>query len=77
MAQNAAIETVAPKVTDTFLNIVREVGLGIKEVDHKHAVDVEVNFRSVTVGKKGVPLFTKHMNESQLEIKLATRIIPE
>jgi hypothetical protein len=46
------------------------------EVQHEFAVDVEINFKTVTIDRKGLPLISKNTTQSQLEIKLATRIIP-
>lgn len=40
------------------------------------AVDIELNFKSVTISEKGWVLFGKDTDQSQMEIKLATRITP-
>jgi hypothetical protein len=40
------------------------------------AVDVEVTLRNITTSENGWVLFGKDSQESQMEIKLATRILP-
>lgn len=40
------------------------------------AVDIELNFKSVTLAEKGLAIFGKDTKESVMEIRLATRVTP-
>ena len=59
-----------------FKELIRGIAEQMAETNHQFAVDLEVNFESVTVDKKGIPLFTNKATQSHLRIRLATRIIP-
>jgi hypothetical protein len=41
-----------------------------------NAVDIELNFKSITISEKGLALFGKDSAQSHLEVRLATRITP-
>lgn len=53
-----------------------EIIPAMRKAKHQCAVDVQIDFRAVTVSEKGVVLFGKKTTESQMEIRLATRIDP-
>ncbi len=48
----------------------------MRRANHQCAVDVQIDFRAVTVSEKGIALFGKKTTESQMEIRIATRITP-
>ena len=64
-------------IAKVFQIIVNDLAREMKRSQHEFAVDVAIDFHSVTINKKGIPLFTKSVNQSQMQIKLATRITPE
>jgi len=77
----------APSIGDVLQQVVEEVNKAHAALDGKTevggtaqprlgAVDVELNFKSVTLNEQGWILFGKDTQESQLEIRLATRILP-
>jgi hypothetical protein len=55
-------------VTDSIVPAMRDAG-------HQSAVDIEIYFKSVTI-EKGIVIFPKKTTESQMEIRIATRINP-
>jgi len=75
MGKQPATEKASP-VADTFASIVGQVQSKIDEKGMKSAVDVELTFNQISLDSKGVPLFTRRKEQSQMQIKLATRIVP-
>jgi hypothetical protein len=65
-----------PAVSDIFAHAISDLSEVMSQTHLKDAVDIELNFKSVTTDSNGVPLFTKHSTESTLEIRLATRLTP-
>lgn len=64
------------QIGKVFNSIITDVKTGMKESNHENAVDIELNFQSVALSQKGIPLFTKNSKESQMQIRLATRVLP-
>ena len=77
MAVNPPATIPEQPVADVFANIVRDVAKVMTDTTHKEAVDLDLKFTSVTIDSRGIPLFTKHTDQSQLEIRLATRLTPK
>jgi hypothetical protein len=63
-------------ISTVFRKMVNALIAEMDETKHPYAVDVEVNFASVTINQKGIPLFVKNTTQSQMQIKLATRVVP-
>lgn len=63
-------------VTTVFNIVVSGVQKTVHDTGHQSAVDIELNFNQVAISKKGVPLFTSKKEQTEMSIKLATRIIP-
>ena len=63
-------------IAKVFQIMVNDLAREMNRSKHEFAVDVEIDFNSVTINKKGIPLFTKSVTQSQMQIKLATRITP-
>jgi hypothetical protein len=76
MAEKSPVEEQSEAVGSIFINMIATISAKAKSLNHNNAVDVEINFQSVTIDKNGIPLFTKHTKESQIQLKLATRILP-
>ena len=72
----APVATKEHQIGKVFGSIVNDVKNGMVESKHENAVDVELNFQSVALSQKGIPLFTKSSNQSQMQIRLATRVLP-
>jgi hypothetical protein len=64
-----------PNVAKVFGDSLATVRTEMIKNVHNHAVDLEVNFQSVAISKKGLLVFSKK-TESTISIKLATRITP-
>ena len=64
------------QIGKVFNSIITDVKTGMAESKHENAVDIELNFESVALSQKGIPLFTKDSKQSQMKIRLATRILP-
>jgi len=65
------------QIGKVFNSIITDVKTGMVESKHENAVDIELNFQAVALSQKGIPLFTKNSNQSQMQIRLATRVLPE
>ena len=63
-------------VAKVFKTMVNELVIEMNQAKHEFAIDVQVDFKSVTINEKGIPLFSKSVTQSQMQIKLATRITP-
>jgi hypothetical protein len=70
---NPAINS-GKSISTVFQNMVNDLVVEMNRANHQYAVDVEINFESVTINQKGIPLFTRNTTQSQMKIKLATRI---
>ena len=64
------------RVAEVFRTTVTDLSARMSEAGHEFAVDIEIEFRSVALDSKGFPLFSKSTTQSQLNIKLASRITP-
>lgn len=79
----AEFDSQAPAVVDqtpvalVFSSMVSALSQAMAANQHNNAVDVQLTFQSVTTDAHGVPLFTKHSTQSQMQIQLATRITPK
>jgi len=76
MTDKSAVSLTEIPIAKTFAAIVDEIQSKVNASDMKSAVDLELTFNQVSLDSKGVPLFTRHKEQSQMQIKLATRIIP-
>jgi hypothetical protein len=65
------------KVAEVFNLLVHDLLNSMVKEKHEFAVDIEITFQSVTVDERGIPLFSKKTSQSQMQIKLATRITPQ
>jgi hypothetical protein len=65
------------KVAEVFNLMVNDLLTSMAKEKHEFAVDIEITFQSVTVDERGFPLFSKKTSQSQMQIKLATRITPQ
>ena len=72
----APVSTKEHQIGKIFGTIIEDVKNGMAESKHENAVDVELNFQSVALSEKGVPLFSKSSSQSQMQIRLATRVLP-
>ena len=66
----------AKAVVQVFDNVVSGIRTTIKEKKHNSAVDVKLDFKSISIDSKGILVWSKK-KESQLEISLATQVIPD
>jgi len=76
----------AASIGDVFQSVVNEVRetyeLEMRRTGDSHgsvlinAVDIELNFKSIVLSEKGWVLFGKDSTQSQMEIRIATRITP-
>jgi len=73
--KQAVTQKASPVVT-SFALIVSEIQTKIDAAQMKSAVDIELTFNQVSLDARGIPLFTRHKEQSQMQIKLATRIMP-
>ena len=73
----APVATKEHQIGKVFHSIIRDVKTGMAESKHENAVDIELNFQSVALSQNGIPLFTKNSKQSQMQIRLATRVLPE
>ena len=64
------------RVAEVFKTTVTDLSARMSEAGHEFAVDIEIEFRSVALDSRGFPLFSKSTTQSQLNIKLASRITP-
>ena len=73
---STAATTPGRPIVKVFAAMVNDFVEAMDKTKHEFAVDVELNFKSVTIDQKGIPLFTKTTTQSQMEIKIATRLTP-
>jgi len=73
----APVATKEHQIGKVFGSIVNDVKNGMVASKHESAVDIELNFESVALSEKGIPLFSKSSNQSQMQIRLATRVLPD
>lgn len=77
---NAPAKYDAPPIGKVFESVIRQVREAYSTSDESgmsiQAVDIELNFKSVAIDEKGWALFGKDTKQSQMEIRLATRITP-
>lgn len=66
----------AMEVHKVFSQTVSELKKSVSDMQHKSAVDVRLDFKSVNVDSKGILVWSKK-TENKLEISLATRILPD
>ena len=64
-------------IGDVFRRLVTDVDSVIEATGNKAAVDIEVTFTAMTLDQSGIPLFSKKKSESTMQLKLATRVMPE
>ena len=65
-----------PPVGDVFMQVVEQVSNAAREGGHRNAVDLELTFAQVKASGGGVPLIVGTSKESNLQIRLATRLLP-
>jgi hypothetical protein len=70
------LQQVVKEVNEAHEELRRRTNIPDTALAQLGAVDVELNFKSLTLNEKGWVLFGKDTKESQLEIRLATRILP-
>lgn len=75
MAKSKPAEVRTQAVRDAFQSVLRDTRAVVEEQGLESPVDIEVTFRSLKVTEKGVWVFSKN-KEEQLEIRLATRVMP-
>ncbi|WP_019617199.1 hypothetical protein [Psychromonas ossibalaenae] len=75
MNKQALTENHKP-IASVFNSVVKGVQDTLNTSRLQSAVDIELNFNQVTISKKGIPLFTKKKEQTEMSIKLATRVIP-
>jgi len=73
--RKAVVEKGSP-VAKMFGNMIAEIQSKVDASNVQAAVDVELTFNQVSIDSKGIPLFTRNKQQSQMQIKLATRVIP-
>jgi hypothetical protein len=64
------------RIAEVFKTMVNDLAIEMDKAQHEFAVDMEIEFKSVTLDQRGIPLFSKSTTQSQLQIKIATRITP-
>lgn len=69
-------ENTGRRIAEVFKSMINDLAAEMDKAKHEFAVDMEIEFKSVTLDQKGIPLFTKSATQSQLQIKIATRITP-
>ena len=73
----APVATKEHQIGKVFDSIINDVKNGMVESKHESAVDIELNFQSVALSQKGIPLFSKNSKQSQMQIRLATQVLPD
>ncbi len=62
-------------IGETFRIIVSDIKKGMNQEKLKAAVDVEINFESVDIQRRG--LFVRSNETKTTKVKMATRILPD
>ena len=75
-APEALAEAKQPSIDEVFSNIVDHVRAQMQAQSLEAPVDIELNFQQVTMSKSSA-VFAKRREQSQMEIRLATRIMPK
>ena len=75
-AKSLPAKSSGSRIANVFKSIVNDLSNEMAKAKHEFSVDIEIEFKSVTLDEKGIPLFTKSTTQSQLQIKMATRISP-
>ena len=66
----------AKSIVEVFDNVVGGIQETIKEKKHKSAVDIKLDFKAINIDSNGILVWSKK-KESNLEISLATQVIPD
>jgi hypothetical protein len=70
-----ALELHADSITKSFSQLLVELNTKVREAGHTQPVDIQVDFKSVSMHKGGF-LWRRNRTDSTMHIKLATRILP-
>lgn len=62
-------------ITEIFRNVVQNTTDVLRDQNTEIAVDVKLEFTSITVTKRGIPVIWGKKDESVLQIVFATRIV--
>lgn len=69
------VELPAESIGGVFRTVVTDVALVVDEQGGPAVVDVELTLTSVKMSKSGIPLISRKTKESELQIRLATRVM--
>lgn len=64
------------RIARVFSTLVSQIQDQATAVNHAAAIDVELNFKSANMTEKGWIIFGKDSQQTGLEIRLATQILP-
>jgi hypothetical protein len=74
-----AAKYAAPDIGKVFESVIQQVGqaYAARSGMDLQAVDIELNFKSISISEDGWVLFGKDTKESHMEIRLAARLTPD